>query len=119
MDRILAGMQWETCLVYLDYIIVLGRDAPEMLKRLGLVFDRLHQANLKLKPVKCCLFHRQVACLGHIISEDDVADTHISSGGPLLHWPVTAAEVLASQWVWGTTVAAQEIKDGTLSPKCS
>lgn len=25
MDRVLAGMQWETCLVFLDDIIVLGR----------------------------------------------------------------------------------------------
>ena len=28
MDWVLAGMQWETCLVYLDDIIVLGRDRP-------------------------------------------------------------------------------------------
>ena len=26
MDRVLVGLQWETCLVYLDDIIVLGRD---------------------------------------------------------------------------------------------
>lgn len=26
MDRVLAGMPWETCLVYLDGIIVLGKD---------------------------------------------------------------------------------------------
>ncbi|XP_036001790.1 uncharacterized protein LOC118565513 [Fundulus heteroclitus] len=73
MDRVLAGMQWETCLVYLDDIIVLGRDVPEMLERLGQVFHRLHQANLKLKPAKCFLFRRQVAYLGHIVSEDGVA----------------------------------------------
>ncbi|XP_062374552.1 uncharacterized protein LOC134062534 isoform X1 [Sardina pilchardus] len=72
MDRVLAGLQWETCLVYLDDIIVLGRDVPEMLQRLGQVFDRLHHANLKLKPAKCCLFRRQVAYLGHIVSEEGV-----------------------------------------------
>lgn len=39
MDRVLAGMQWETCLVYLDDIIVLARDVPEMLQRLSQVFQ--------------------------------------------------------------------------------
>lgn len=73
MDRVLAGMQWETCLVYLDDIIVLGRDVSEMLEQLGQVFNRLHQANLKLKPAKCYLFRRQVAYLGHIVSEGAVA----------------------------------------------
>lgn len=73
MDRVLAGMQWETCLVYLDDIIVLARDVPEMLQRLNQVFQRLQQANLKLKPAKCSLFHRQVTYLGHIVSEHGVA----------------------------------------------
>ena len=73
MDRVLAGMQWETCLVYLDDIIVLGSDVPQMLQRLGQVFSRLDQAKLKLKPSKCCLFRRQVAYLGHIVSESGVA----------------------------------------------
>ncbi|KAK3524880.1 hypothetical protein QTP86_011083 [Hemibagrus guttatus] len=69
MDRVLAGMQWEICLVYLDDIIVLGKDVKEMLQRLAQVFERLRQADLKLKPTKCCLFRRQVAYLGHIVSE--------------------------------------------------
>ena len=72
MDRVLAGLQWETCLVYLDDIIVLGRDVPEMLHRLSDVFNRLQDANLKLKPAKCCLFRHQVAYLGHIVSEQGV-----------------------------------------------
>ncbi|KAG1927529.1 interleukin-1 receptor accessory protein-like 1-A [Pimephales promelas] len=37
MDRVLAGLQWETCLVYLDDIIVLAKDVPEMLQRLSQV----------------------------------------------------------------------------------
>lgn len=61
MDRVLAGLQWEIFLVYLDNIIVLGRDVTEMLERLSQVFTRLHEANLKLKPSECCLFWEQVA----------------------------------------------------------
>uniref|UniRef100_A0A8C7WS97 Reverse transcriptase RNase H-like domain-containing protein n=1 Tax=Oryzias sinensis TaxID=183150 RepID=A0A8C7WS97_9TELE len=44
-----------------------------MLQRLGQVFHRLKQANLKLKPSKCCLFRHQVAYLGHIVLEHGVA----------------------------------------------
>lgn len=54
MDRVLVGLQWETCLVYLDDIIVLGRDSAQMMERLEQVFARLCGANLKLKPSKCC-----------------------------------------------------------------
>ncbi len=56
MDRVLSGIQWETCLVYLNDIIALGREVSEVLQRLNQVFRRLCQADLKLKPAKCCLF---------------------------------------------------------------
>ncbi|CAI5689901.1 unnamed protein product [Oreochromis niloticus] len=86
MDRVLAGMQWETCLVYLDDIIVLAKDVSGMLQRLGQVFYRLQQANLKLKPAKCCLFRRKVAYLGHVVSEHGVA-TDPSKVQKVQMWP--------------------------------
>lgn len=73
MDRVLVGLQWQTCLVYLDDIVVLGKDATQMLERLEQVFSRLRQANLKLKPSKCCLFREEVAYLGHIVSASGIA----------------------------------------------
>ncbi len=39
-----------------------------MLQHLANVFERLRQANLKLKPAKCCFFRRRVVYLGHIVS---------------------------------------------------
>lgn len=86
MDCVLAGMQWETCLVYLDDIIVLAKDVSGMLQRLGQVFYRLQQANLKLKPTKCCLFRREVAYLGHVVSEHGVA-TDPSKVQKVQMWP--------------------------------
>lgn len=86
MDRVLAGMQWEICLVYLDDIIVLGKDVKEMLQRLAQVFERLRQANLKLKPTKCCLFRRQVAYLGHIVSERGIT-TDPQKVQKIQQWP--------------------------------
>jgi len=48
MEFVLAGLQWQTCLVYLNDIIVCGRDFDEHLERLREVFNRFHQADLKV-----------------------------------------------------------------------
>ena len=56
MDLVLACLQWEHCLVYLDDVIVLGRSFSEHLQNLQTVFQWLRQAGLKLKPRKCSFF---------------------------------------------------------------
>ena len=48
MDRVLAGLHWETCLFYLDDIIVFAATWEEHLARLRQVFERLRHAKLKL-----------------------------------------------------------------------
>ena len=50
MDAVLASLQWSSCLVYLDDIIIPGRTFKEHLKYLSVVFDRLREAGLKLHP---------------------------------------------------------------------
>ena len=69
MDSVLAGLQWTSCLVYLDDIIVIGTSFEDHLNNLALVFDRLRSANLKLKPSKCSLACKEVAFLGHTVSD--------------------------------------------------
>ena len=64
MESVLAGLQWSTCLVYLDDIIVFSSTFEEHLCRLKEVFTRLREAGLKLKPQKCRLFHESVPFLG-------------------------------------------------------
>ena len=73
METVLAGLQYQICLIYLDDIIVYGKNFDEKIKRLKEVFSRLQDAGLKLKPKKCVLFQRQVSYLGHIVSADGVA----------------------------------------------
>ena len=48
MDRVLSGLHWETCLFYLDDIIVFSSTWEEHLARLRQVFERLRHADLKL-----------------------------------------------------------------------
>jgi len=73
MDFVLAGLTYVTCLVYLDDIIIFGRSFEEQISRLAEVFHRIQSANRKLKLTKCSFFQRQVAFVGHVISEDGIS----------------------------------------------
>ena len=46
MDMVLAGIQWSSCLVYLDDIIVVGKTFEEHPRNLAQIFDQLHCAGL-------------------------------------------------------------------------
>lgn len=72
MELVLRGLQWETLLIYLDDIIVIGRGVDESLDRLAQVFSCLHKYGLKLKPSKCHLLQEEVLFLGHIVSSDGI-----------------------------------------------
>ncbi len=72
METVLQGLQWRTCLVYLDDVVVFGSDEEQLLQRMDEVFTRLHRAGLKIKPNKCHLFCRDVEYLGHVIGENGV-----------------------------------------------
>jgi hypothetical protein len=60
MDLVMAGLNNEVCLVYLDDIIVFSREFDEHQRRLQAFFERLRWAKLKLKPSKCWLLQKQV-----------------------------------------------------------
>jgi hypothetical protein len=46
METVLAGLQWNICLIYLDDVIVLGRSFEDMVTNLNQVNDRLLAAGL-------------------------------------------------------------------------
>ena len=70
MDRVLAGLHWETCLFYLDNIIVFAATWEEHLDHLLQVFERLKHAKLKLGADKCTFAAREVSYLGHRVTEE-------------------------------------------------
>ena len=87
IDRVLSGLKWSSCLVYLDDIIVVGKSFSDHLSNLGCVFERLRGAGLKLKPAKCHLCQKRVAFLGHIVSADGIA-TDPSKTAAVKNWPI-------------------------------
>ena len=70
MDRVLSGLHWETCLFYLDDIIVFSSTWEEHLARLRQVFEKLRYANLKLGAEKCSFAAKEVSYLGHRVTEE-------------------------------------------------
>jgi len=68
MSVILSGLQWTKCPVYLDDVIVFGRDFDEHLSRLEEVFYCLKKAGLKLRLSKCKFLMQKISYLGHEIS---------------------------------------------------
>jgi len=54
--------------VYLDDVIVFGSIFEELLHRTEVVFKRIRDAKLKLKPSKCSFFKREVSFLGFVVS---------------------------------------------------
>ena len=72
MELALAGLQWKTCLVYLDDVLVFSDDFSTHVSRLSEVLSRIQKANLKLKPAKCHFLQDEVVFLGHVISSDGI-----------------------------------------------
>ncbi|KAI9549855.1 pol polyprotein [Daphnia sinensis] len=67
MDVLLAGLKWNTCLVYLDDIVVFSDSFQQHLTRLEDVLQRLSKANLKLKPSKCTFAATRLKSLGYVV----------------------------------------------------
>ena len=69
MQRVLAGLEYECCFVYLDDVLIASRTFSEHISHLKEVFTRLRGAQLRLKPKKCQLLRDRVLFLGHVVSE--------------------------------------------------
>ena len=86
MDMVMTGLNFETCLIYLDDIIVFSQDLPTHLQRLESLLARLRTANLKLKPSKCTLLQRKVTFLGFTVSSEGLG-TDPSKVSAVQNWP--------------------------------
>jgi len=72
MDNVLSGIIGIKCLVYLDDIIIYGKNLIDHNNKLIDVFERLRIHNLKIQPDKCEFVKRECLYLGHVISETGI-----------------------------------------------
>ena len=73
MEQCLGDQQFVTLLLYLDDICIFAPTIDDMLDQIELVFNRLKQFNLKIKPKKCQFFNASVLFLGHILSAKGIS----------------------------------------------
>ena len=78
---------YQMLFVYLDDICIYSKTFEEHLKHLDIVFTRLRQHNLKLKPTKCHMFQKEVQYLGHVLSADGIS-TSQDKVKAIIDWPV-------------------------------
>ena len=86
MESCLGELHLQQCIIYLDDIIIFVKTVAKHLKRLRAVFDKLEQANLKLKPSKCEFFQERIEYLGHIVSKRGI-ETNPWKIEKVKNWP--------------------------------
>lgn len=73
MELALRGLQWVTCLIYTDDIVVFGQNFNEHKRRIDEVLQRIKYAGLNLKPEKCQLLQTRVVFLGLVVSQEVIS----------------------------------------------
>lgn len=86
MEKVLHGLISKICFVYLDDVIIYGKDFDEMMENLEQVFLRIRTANLKINPKKCAFLKQKVKYLGYVISAEGIA-TDPEKVSAVATWP--------------------------------
>ena len=73
LDIILSGVRWQTCLIYLDDVIVFSQSHEQHVKDVDEVLTLLEKAGVSLKLSKCEFFQPRVNYLGHVIMPGKLA----------------------------------------------
>ncbi len=73
MERVLASLQWQIAICYLDDILVWSSSISEHIDRLGLILQRLVEAGLRLKCKKCHFLQTKIEYLGHVVSSEGIS----------------------------------------------
>ena len=72
MNTVLEGLIGKNCMVYLDDIVVFSTSLQEHIESLDKVFQRLSDANLKVKLIKCEFSKHETEVLGHIVTPSGI-----------------------------------------------
>ena len=88
MQNCLGELNLTYCLIYLDDVIVFSHTEEEHLERMRIIFDRLQEHGLKLKPSKCEVFKTEINYLAHHVSKKGVLPSKKESG---VHRPMSSA----------------------------
>ena len=96
MNKLLEKENWFSCLIYLDDIVIFGKNECEHNKRLCDILKKIQDSGLKLSPFKCEFCVSQINFLGHTISKDGIS-TDVNKIKAIKEWkkPVTENELVS------------------------
>ena len=86
MHVVMAGLNFDSCLVYLDDVIIYGPTLEVHLSRLRNVLERFRSAKLKIRADKCHMLQTEVSFLGYRVSKDGIS-TEQSKIKAVRDWP--------------------------------
>ena len=86
MESCLGDYHLKYCIIYLDDIIIFSKTPEEHISRLCKVFQKLDEAGLCLKPIKCKSFRDRLEHLGHVVSSKGI-ETNPKKIAAILNWP--------------------------------
>ena len=72
MESCLGDYHLKYCIIYLDNIITFSETLEEHISTLRVVFQKLDEAGLHLKPSKCEVFKDRLEYLDHIVSSQGI-----------------------------------------------
>ena len=68
MESCLVDYHLKYCIIYLDDIIIFSKTPEDHKAQLRVVFQKLDEVGLHLKPSKCEFFRNRLEYLGHVVS---------------------------------------------------
>ena len=110
MELALQGLQWETCLIYIDDIIVFSFNFEQHIHRVQEVFGRLQKAGLKLRPEKCEMLQEEVTFFGQVVSSSGVKPCPVNIA-KVVDWPVPGMAKQVKQFVALCSYYRRFVKD--------
>lgn len=72
MDTVLSGLKWQSCLVYLDDVVIFSATFDQHVERLRTVLEAISSAGLTIKPQKCHFGFHELLFLGHVVSSEGI-----------------------------------------------
>ena len=73
MMTVLAGLLYNSCMVYLDDVAIFAKNFDDHLRAIDEVFRRLDDADLRMKLEKCYFAEKEVKLLGFRVSVDGIS----------------------------------------------
>ncbi|KAK3085975.1 hypothetical protein FSP39_011528 [Pinctada imbricata] len=110
MELVLQGLNWTTCIIYLDDIVCFATTFEEHMVRVDQVLASIGESGLKLKPEKCSLLQDRVNFLGHVVSKDGILPSN-ENVAKILKWTSPKSVTEIRQFLGMTSYYRRFIKD--------